>query len=391
MALEESEVHEQIARVLRDRFQIDTQLIGCDDSVATAMLVRELQSVVVVGRPASHEMKIPALQEAVASMIPVVALWSGASFDAPLPRGVSCAIDPDLGPDHLSTALHTLIARQREVNRLQGETANAMKFSGGLRSEIDTIQGELQLAAAVQREFLPRSLPSLGGITCDALWRPAAYVSGDIYSVMRLDESHLGFFVVDAVGHGMPAALLTLVISRSLQTKEILGDTYRILPPGEALARVNADMLTRVGRTTRFATAIYAVLDTRNYSLTVASAGHPSMLRVPSGGSCEPINTEGGLLGVFDNEVFEERSLTLERGDKILFYTDGFEQAFPEMGHDPAAPRLPNRRYIDIFNELSSLTDPRAFIAEISRRLDEESDSFPQVDDLTLLCAARPA
>lgn len=389
ISLEPTDVHGQIARILSDRFELDAQLVSEDDSVATAMAVREMQAVVVVGRPTAKEMQGCVLQEAVASMIPVIALWSGASFDSPLPIGVSVAMDPDLGPDHLATAIHALVARQREVQRLQNETASAIRFSGGLRSEIDTIQGELQLAASVQREFLPRALPTLAGVTSDALWRPAAYVSGDIYSVTRLDEFHLGFFVTDAVGHGVPAALLTLVISRSLPTKEIQGNSYRILPPREALARVNADMMTRVGRTTRFATAIYAVLDTRTFEMTVASAGHPPMLRIPAGGVCEAIQTEGGLLGVFEDEQFEETTIHVEKGDKLLFYTDGFEQAFPELGHDPAAPRIPNRRYIDVFNELSARGDPGEFIAEVGKRLDEESDQFPQVDDLTLLCAWR--
>ena len=46
------------------------------------------------------------------------------------------------------------------------------------------------------------------------LFRPASHVSGDLYDVMRLDEDHIGFYMADAVGHGMPAALLTMFIKR---------------------------------------------------------------------------------------------------------------------------------------------------------------------------------
>ncbi len=387
-SLQPGDTHETVARVLRARFNFDTHVINERDPVSIAMAVRDSQALVLVGAPTVENMQSPAIEEAISSMIPVVALCAefGDSQDAP--AGISFVLDPQLGPEHLATALSALIARQREIQRLQLDKATAMRFSGGLRNQIDNIQEELQLAASVQQEFLPRILPSLGGIASAALWRPAAYVSGDIYNVMRLDEHHLGLFVTDAVGHGVPAALLTLVISRSLQTKEIRDNSYRILSPSEALSRVNADMITRAGITTRFATAIYAVIDTRNRQLTVASAGHLPMLRISAGGKCEAIPTVGGLLGVFDDETFTEEVITLCPGDKILFYTDGFEQAFPELGQEPSAPRLPNRRYLDVFNEFASTANSHEFIENINRRLDEESQDFPQIDDLTLLCAS---
>ena len=377
-----------MARVLCERFDFDARVMNERDPVSIAMAVREVQALVVVGAPTVENMQSPAIEEAISSMIPVVALCAefGENHDAP--AGISFVLDPQLGPEHLATALSALIARQREIRRLQLDTASAINFSGGLRNQIDNIQEELQLAASVQREFLPRILPSIGGIASAALWRPAAYVSGDIYNVMRLDEHHLGLFVTDAVGHGVPAALLTLVISRSLPTKEINGNSYRILSPSEALTQVNADMMTRAGRTTRFATAIYAVIDTRNRQLTVASAGHLPMMRISRGGLCEAIPTVGGLLGVFEDETFTEQVITLSAGDKLLFYTDGFEQAFPELGHDPSAPRLPNHRYLDVFNEFASVESSQEFIENINKRLDEESDDFPQIDDLTLLCTS---
>ncbi len=389
LSLQDGSVHETVAQILSSRFRLDAKSLDSPDPVDQAMCVREAQAVVAVGLPDGDANDSAALKEAVAQAIPVLALtdaWNGAD---PLPPGVSYALDPAQGPEHLATALHALISRQKEVARLQGETVSAMRFSGGLRHEISTMQGELQLAASVQREFLPRSLPTVAGVASDALWRPAAYVSGDLYGVIRIDEHHLGMFVIDAVGHGVPAALLTLVISRTLPTKEIVDNSYRILPPTESLSRVNADMMTRVGRTTRFATAIYAVMDTRTHEITVASAGHPPLIRLFRDGRIESVSTEGGLLGVFADEVFQSHSFTVEPDEKLIFYTDGFEQAFPELGHDPAAPRLPNRRYIDVFREFAADATPAEFIAHVEGRLDEESEDFPQVDDLTLLCVSR--
>ncbi len=382
-------VAEQVSRALCSKFRLDAQTVDSLDPIDQAMFVREAEAVVTIGIPGGASEQLAGVREAIAQAIPVLALdgsWNGSD---PLPAGVSFAIDPAQGPEHLATALHALISRQKEVARLQGETVDAMRFSGSLRHEISAMQGELQLAASVQREFLPRSLPTVVGVHSAALWHPASYVSGDIYAVIRIDEHHLGFFVTDAVGHGVPAALLTLVISRTLQTKEILDTGYRILDPDESLSRVNADMMTRVGRTTRFATAVYAVLDTRTFELKISSAGHPPMIRLARDGTMEHVKVDGGLLGVFAEEVFTQKSIELGEGEKLLFYTDGFEQAFPEEGHDPAAPRLPNRRHFDVFREFASDPSPDAFIAHIEERLSEESEDFPQIDDLTLLCVSR--
>ena len=388
VTLQVGSTHETVARVLCSKFDFDARVIERRDCVEIATEVREAQALLMVGAPTVEDMQSPAAEEAISSMIPIIALCAEFGPLQDPPAGVSFAIDPALGPEHLATALSALISRQREFNRLKLDTVSALGSSGGLRSEIDGIQEELQLAASVQREFLPRVLPTLGGIASAALWRPAAYVSGDIYNVMRLDENHLGVFVTDAVGHGVPAALLTLVISRSLPTKEITEKSYRIIPPREALSLVNADMMSRAGRTTRFATAIYAVIDTHTHRLTVASAGHLPLIRIPRDGQCEIIQTHGGLLGVFDDESFSEEVVDLAPGDKLLFYSDGFEQAFPELGQDPAAPRLPNRRYLDVFNEFASIERPSEFIDQVNLRLNEESLDFPQIDDLTLVCSA---
>jgi len=144
----------------------------------------------------------------------------------------------DAPDDRIAAMLHGLLHRQREVKRLRGEAALTQRFQSGLKNQIARMHEELQLAAVVQREFLPRDLPAMHGVEFAALWRPTNYVSGDIYDVMRLDEDNVGVFIADAVGHGVPAALMTMVICRSLITKEITGNTYRLVPPGEVLSRL---------------------------------------------------------------------------------------------------------------------------------------------------------
>ncbi len=289
------------------------------------------------------------------------------------------------GPQ-LCMILRGLLHRQNEVRQLRQEVAISQRFHGGLKTEIAKMHEELQLAALVQREFLPREVPSLHGVEFAALWRPTNYVSGDLYDIIRLDEDHVGVFIADAVGHGVPAALMTMVISRSLNTKEISGGSYRLVPPSEVLLRLNAEMIRRQGRTTRFATAVYALINCRDRIVTLAGAGQPPPVRLAADGSSTVLETSGGLLGVFADEQYDQIEFELNADDRLLFYTDGFEQAFPAPQSETSDRRVPTNRYRNEFEQLATLATPSEMIDVINQRIDDQSGSLHQIDDLTLVC-----
>jgi len=284
----------------------------------------------------------------------------------------------------ICSRLHGMLHRQREVNRLRHEVTVSRLSHGGLGDEVERMHDELQLAAHAQRELLPRELPSLHGVSIAALWRPAQWVSGDIYDVLQLDEDRIALFLADAVGHGVTAALMTMVISQSLTTRVTEGSVDRILEPSEVLARLNGQLLGRRMHPSRFATAVYAVVDCRRRVLTVATAGHPPPFMIPKNGQPEFLDTSGGLLGVFEDETYDQLEVALSPGDRLLLYTDGFEQAFPDTSGN--ATCRANNHYRDEFGKLSELDDPQDMIDAISRRLDVQEGSLNQADDLTLLC-----
>ncbi|MCH8164861.1 MAG: serine/threonine-protein phosphatase [Planctomycetes bacterium] len=281
--------------------------------------------------------------------------------------------------------LSGLLHRQREVNHLCREIAPAERSQGRLRAEITKIHEDLHLAAIVQRDFLPRELPSLHGVTLAALWRPAHHVSGDIYDVMLLDDDHLGIFLADTVGHGASAALMTMVVCQSLTTRVLEGSTWRILSPADVLTQLNAEMIRRQRKATRFATAVYCVINCRSRVMALAGAGHPPPLFIRADGRCEELETSGGLLGVFSEETYDQVELELEVGDDLLLYTDGFELAFPHADSDAYQQRLPTTRYRREFEKLGGLGSPQEMIETINRQLDIQQGSLHQVDDLTLI------
>lgn len=293
---------------------------------------------------------------------------------------------PDADPQQLQLLLATLICQGRLVRALKQEMAILSRHQRGLMGQIGQLDEELRLAARTQRQFLPQELPQLPGVNCDILFRPAGYVSGDIYDVQRLDENHLGFYIADAVGHGVPAALLTMFIKQSLQTREVRGNDYRITPPDEVLDRLNRDLLNRRGTTTQFVTACYGTLNCASGELQLARAGHPPPILLRGGGEVQLLEPEGPLLGVFEDEPFECSVLQVEPGDRLLIYSDGFELAFGD-NNKPCNPS-----YV---SELHNLRDGSLDTAlrRLEGRLDQQVGSLHQRDDMTALMLeiAQPA
>lgn len=320
--------------------------------------------------------------------LPAVLLVEGDSDQARRLGGRgTIVLDGSASEDTVAATLFALAERQGFVKTVQTELRIASRFQGGLRGEMDKIHEELQLAASVQREFLPDTLPQVDGVDFRVFFRPAGYVSGDIYDVQRLDEHHVGFFLADAVGHGVPAALMTMVLSRSLTMKIVTGESYELLEPSAVLKRLNREMIRRHGDVPRFATAVYGVVDIRDRSVRLAGAGHPPPLVIgPDGG--REIETEGGLLGVFPDDDFAQVCFTLEPDESLLIYSDGFETAFPDPGSDEYERRMPTKRYLGAFEDLAMdirSRGPRDAIDRFAELVDAQDGSLHQVDDITVM------
>lgn len=305
----------------------------------------------------------------------------------------------DADPAFLAAALYTLSERQSTVRSLVRDLTIANRYQGGVRGEMDRIHDELNLAACVQQEMLPRRMPERPGLQFGALFRPAGYVSGDIYDVVELDDEgrYVGFFIADAVGHGVPAALMTMVIHRSLRmTRAGERGARDIVWPGEAMTRLNDELCRGKRESPRFTTAVYGILDTRTWKVTLAGAGHPPPLRIRRR-MMTLVETDGPLLGVFPGEKYKDVTFSLMEDETLLLYSDGFETAFapPELH-----PR--KRKAADSYlTELATLAWPTSdapapvaeTLLELERRLDLQAGSLHQVDDVTAvaICTGKAA
>lgn len=317
---------------------------------------------------------------------------------APAPTGQP---DPSLGrtvlfaPDNapasvIAAMLHTLLARQSFIEDLRSEIRLSQRFQGGLREEMSKMHEEMQLAGRVQREFLPHALPKIDGADFEVFFRPCGYVSGDIYDVVRLDDRHAGFVLADAVGHGVPAALMTMVLTRALPMIDHFDDGPTLVQPADALRRLNQALIRGQGETSRFATAVYGVIDAHERRVTIAGAGHPPPLRISTRTTREVI-TEGPLLGVFADASFNQVEFTLDEDEVLVLYSDGFETAFPTPAEKDLDRRVPTSAYIEHFRQIARDCE-RTGLSEAVRLLadaiDLQAGSLHQVDDLSALVVA---
>jgi sigma-B regulation protein RsbU (phosphoserine phosphatase) len=191
---------------------------------------------------------------------------------------------------------------------------------------VDSLAEQLRLAGMVQQDFLPSQLPSGDNLRWSAVFLPAEWVSGDIYNVVRIDDQHIGFYVADVVGHGMPAALLTIFVKQTLTMREMAGEKYKIFSPAEAMRNLNVRMAAQKLSGYQFATCCYCLLDTKTLELTLARAGHPYPILIRPNEPPRQIEARGSLLGVFEQAEYADVTLQFQRGDKLLLYSDGAER-----------------------------------------------------------------
>ncbi|MDP9173146.1 MAG: serine/threonine-protein phosphatase [Planctomycetota bacterium] len=293
--------------------------------------------------------------------------------------GTMIAVDaPSTDPFSLTTYEHHLEQLEGEINNLRAEIDLLRRRDETLKFYMHRLDEELRLAARLQQDFLPKTLPQLGQVFFHTLFRPAGYVSGDLYDVMRLDESHVGFYMADAVGHGMPAALLTMFMKNALITKQITPGGYRLVDPSEALANLNSSLVEQHLTQATFATAVYGMVNVKTLMCRFARAGHPCPLLLRGDGSLLELSSDGGLLGIFPNDVYADGQIQLIAGDRLIIYSDGIEVAFAD---DQTMNTQQWRRELEARRDLPG----DELLADLCKSLDRETGSLTPKDDLSVV------
>ncbi|GMU24591.1 MAG: hypothetical protein AMXMBFR13_46650 [Phycisphaerae bacterium] len=291
--------------------------------------------------------------------------------------------DESLGmsADELTGRIKALCEIRHPLRQMREELTRLREREAQRTSEVRHIDQQLRLAGQIQRDLLPPALPDTGPLSVSTLYLPADFVSGDLYDLTRLDEDRFGLSLADATGHGLPAALLTILIKNSLRGKEIAGESYRIIEPDELLTRLNMDLLSTPLSECQFITALHAVFDRSTQRIRWARGGSPYPILLRPGQSPRQIASEGALIGAFENQTFETVEHTFESGDVLVFFTDGLEALLLKRDGSFREEGILQCDWL----ELLAVEGPAIALEEIRRlAADAPEDSWSK-DDITVM------
>jgi phosphoserine phosphatase RsbU/P len=190
------------------------------------------------------------------------------------------------------------------------------------------LQAQLEIAREVQLELLPDNDPDLKGFDISAYIFPTEEVSGDYYDWVQIFEDQIGLVVADAVGKGIPAALLMAFLRAALRAGVQIG-----YAPHIAMAKVG-NLLWDSVEAHQFITAIYGILDATNKTFVYSNAGHNPPLMIKPNGEYRYVEYGDLPLGMFRNMQYHQHFIRFETGQTLVLYTDGITEATNEAGEE---------------------------------------------------------
>ena len=190
--------------------------------------------------------------------------------------------------------------------------------------ERERIEQELRVASIIQHTLLPKEVPTLEGWQIATHYQPARFVGGDFYDFIHFDDGRLGLVIGDVTDKGVPAAMVMATTRGILRAA-----AERLISPGKVLERVNNTLVPDIPAN-MFVTCLYALLDPKTGLLCYANAGHDLPYQRVKDGINE-LRATGMPLGLMPEMTYEEKQITIDPGDSILFYSDGLVEA-----HNPA-------------------------------------------------------
>jgi serine phosphatase RsbU (regulator of sigma subunit) len=191
-----------------------------------------------------------------------------------------------------------------------------------VRQQRDQLLQEVELAAGVQRMFLPISRPSIPGLEIAGMMQPVGGVGGDYYDCVPVNEHTIQIVIADVAGKGVPAALLMSATAAAVQLE--VSEKQDML---QVVNRLN-NGIHSVSGGNRYVTLVLADIDTLNRSFRYVNCGHnPPLLFQAKTRDVVPMNSSCLPVGMFDSVTCEINRCDLATGDILVLYTDGITEA----------------------------------------------------------------
>jgi serine phosphatase RsbU (regulator of sigma subunit) len=231
---------------------------------------------------------------------------------------------------------------------------------------------EIELARQIQRAALPAA--SLRGEKYEAAGVNVAshVVGGDYFDYFARADGQLGLALVDVSGHGVSASLLMQAVRSAIR---LTVDSTR--SPAVLMQRI-ARLLYESTPSNQFVAAVLTRLDPETGELVYSNGGHIPPLRIGSDG-CETLPSSGFILGAFPDSKYQNKTMQLEDGDLLVYYTDGLTE-----GHNPAGEEFGVERLIEVVTE-HRCAPLESIIEAVRARARAFRDGGEREDDVTLM------
>src|SRR6202790_2569511 len=242
-----------------------------------------------------------------------------------------------------------------------------------VQQQRDDLLKDVELAAQVQRLFLPLGKPAIAGLEIAGMMHPAQGVGGDYYDYFPIDAHTTQIVIADVAGKGVPAALLMSATAAAMRL-EANNDRNML----EQVERLNTG-IRAVSDAERYVTLLIAEIDVHKRTIQYVNCGHnPALLFRASTGTLTRLNSTCPPIGLSPKEVCELTSTDLSPGDVVVFYTDGVTEAGNRLGKEFGMERLSAS-----VRRGSSLSAEKLMIDIYNAAADFCGDDFN--DDVTIL------
>lgn len=235
------------------------------------------------------------------------------------------------------------------------------------------IEEELKIANDIQTRLLPKTNPQINGFDIASKSVPAKEVGGDYYDFIQIDENNIVICLGDISGKGMPAALLMANLQATLRGQALFTSSA-----GECLTRANKLLYHSTDRQ-NYATLFYGILDSSNDTFRFSNAGHNPPILMNSDKKVISLTKGGTVLGFMEDFQFEEDSVNLKKGDTIIIYSDGINEAFNIDDEEYGEENL-----LSIIKDSLSL-DAEKIIENVFESVRSHVQDAPQSDDITIV------
>ncbi len=235
------------------------------------------------------------------------------------------------------------------------------------------IEAQLEVARQVQLELLPEADPAIDNFDISAYIFPTEEVSGDYYDWVKVFDDQIGIIVADAVGKGIPAALLMSFLRASLRSCVQIG-----YAPHIAFSKVS-NLLRGSIKDNQFITAIYGMLDSTNRTFVFSNAGHNPPLLIKPDGEYRFVEYGDLPLGMFEDLHFHQHFIRFEENQVLVIYTDGITEAVNPNGEEYGQDRFAKRVLDGIHLPAKKMIDHvRKGVADFTERkfLDDDGTLF---------------